>query len=173
MRDDCCAGDMNKTPSGAKKSGNNLVPPQIVRILILIVTVVALYMLARHFLVPASFGQYGWYRGNALQELRALPTSYAGRAACLECHADVAKKMDESSHKSIACESCHGPNQPHADDPTTTPLKIEDPRFCLRCHQANPSRPARFPQIDSAEHNAGKPCMECHLPHAPTDAPAK
>ena len=162
-----------KMPADGGPAEKNRLPPQVVRVILLTVFIMASYFVARHFLVPASFGQYGWYRGNALQELRVLPISYAGRAACVECHSDEAEKMSRSSHRSVSCESCHGPNHTHAEDPTESPSKIEDPRFCLRCHQAVFSRPAKFPQIEAAAHYSAQRCKECHPPHAPTDIPTK
>ncbi len=156
-------GTENRVPPG--------IPPQITRLILLTAAIVVSYFIARHFLVPESFGQYGWYRGNALRELSSLPVSYAGRDACAECHAEVVTKKAKSNHREVGCESCHGPNRAHADDPTITPAKIVDPRFCLRCHQTDPARPAKFPQIDAGEHNAGQTCMECHQPHSPMEAP--
>ena len=149
-----------------------LIPPQFTRLILLAVLIVASYFIARHFLVPASFGQYGWYRGNALQEATVRPIAYAGRIACVACHTEVADKTAKFSHAHLSCEACHGPNQAHADDPTLSPAKITNPRFCLRCHQANPSRPASFPQIEPATHNPEKTCRQCHQPHAPTEAPS-
>ena len=38
--------------------------------------------------VPESFGQYGWYRGDSVNELRNLPVNYAGSTSCggENCH---------------------------------------------------------------------------------------
>jgi predicted CXXCH cytochrome family protein len=98
--------------------------------------------------------------------------SFAGRAVCVECHTDEAAQLAKGSHARLSCEVCHGPNQAHADDQDVVPEKIKDPKFCLRCHQANPARPPKFPQIEPAEHNPAEACQKCHVPHAPTDAPA-
>ena len=38
-------------------------------------------------LVPSDFGVYGFYRAGALNDVKARPIAYAGRAACEECHA--------------------------------------------------------------------------------------
>ena len=46
-------------------------PPQIIRLVLLTIGIVCVYFTARFFLVPASFGQLGHYRGNALQEIAA------------------------------------------------------------------------------------------------------
>ena len=46
-------------------------PPQVFRIVLLAVGIVAAYSVTRYFLTPPSFRQYGWYRGAALTELAA------------------------------------------------------------------------------------------------------
>ncbi|HMX63330.1 MAG TPA: hypothetical protein PKD58_09710, partial [Candidatus Sumerlaeota bacterium] len=68
-------------------------PPQIVRLVLLTIGIVGSYLIARSFLTPASFGQYGWFRANAMGEIASLPRSYAGRKACAECHDDEQKKL--------------------------------------------------------------------------------
>ncbi|MFA6565003.1 MAG: multiheme c-type cytochrome [Verrucomicrobiia bacterium] len=141
------------------------------RLLLVTIAIVTTYFAARYFLVPPSFGQYGWYRADYLKEAAALPTTYAGAAACAECHDKVLAKLAKSKHKMVACESCHGAQGAHADDPSAKPAKITDGSFCVRCHAASPSRPEKFPQVNLAEHNAGTKCVECHSPHQPTEAP--
>ncbi len=148
-------------------------PPQILRLLILTLAIAGSYFSARAVLKPASFGQYGWYRGDALVELADRPINYAGKATCEDCHDEVVKVKSKSNHKSLSCESCHGPNAGHARDYSIETKKIKDPKFCLICHEANPSKPAKFPQIDPAEHFSDSKCVECHLPHAPSESPPK
>lgn len=131
------------------------------------------YFAARLVLVPSSFGKFGWYRGDSLKETMALPLAYAGAAACAECHADQAEKKSKGGHKTVACESCHGPLKAHADDPTALPPHITDRRFCLRCHEASPSRPEKFPQVNPVKHYEEELCTKCHRPHQPAEAPAK
>ena len=48
-----------------------------------------LFLLARGFLVPRSFGQYGHYRGTAIAEIAAHPIAFAGHQTCEACHSDV------------------------------------------------------------------------------------
>ena len=82
------------------------------------------------------------------------------------------KKRAKAKHRSISCETCHGPLQAHVEDPTTVkPTKITDPKFCTRCHERAPARPEKFPQVVLADHNPGQKCVECHSPHLPTEAP--
>jgi hypothetical protein len=145
-------------------------PPQLVRLLLLLVGIVSSYGVARYFLTPPSFGDYGWFRGEALVELRARPTVFAGKKACEECHSEQTAKLAKFAHKYLSCEACHGPRQEHAQDPD---VKKEVVAFshCLRCHEANPSRPKTHKQIVSREHYAGSKCIECHVPHAPSEVP--
>jgi hypothetical protein len=149
------------------------IPPQIVRLLALTVAIVVCYFTARHFLVPASFGQYGFFRGEALREIRALPVAYAGASACADCHADKMEKKSKGNHRGISCEACHGALNAHAENPAVKPPEIDGERFCLRCHRGDESRPEKFPQVDPAKHHAGKVCAECHQPHHPLPPPSK
>ena len=92
-------------------------PPQVFRIVLLAVGIVASYSVARYFLTPPSFGQYGWYRGAALAELATRDRVYAGKKACEECHSDEYQKLIKHEHKSLSCEGCHGPGEAHAENP--------------------------------------------------------
>jgi hypothetical protein len=145
-------------------------PPQIVRLVLLTVGIVGSYMVARFFLTPESFGQYGWYRGNALRERASLPRTYAGKKACTECHEDKGLQLAKFAHKTLSCEVCHGPGQEHVDN-FDVKLPVLTHGHCLRCHETNPSRPAWHKQIDPREHYPGDKCTECHVPHAPSEVP--
>ena len=48
-----------------------------------------LLLLLRAFFVPKSFGQYGHFRGDAIQEIAAKPVVYAGHQTCEGCHSDI------------------------------------------------------------------------------------
>jgi hypothetical protein len=144
-------------------------PPQILRLVLLTLGIVGSYMVARAFLTPPSFGEYGWYRGDALGEIASRTPVYAGKKACDECHSDILQKLDKDAHKTLSCEACHGVSRDHAGNPDITPIKLTG-SHCIRCHEANPSRPAWFKQIVVKEHYAGK-CSECHVPHQPNQVP--
>ncbi len=94
-------------------------PPQLFRIFLLAVGIVVVYSIARYFLTPPSFGEYGWYRGAALAELATRDRVYAGKKACEECHSDEYQKVMKHEHKGLSCEGCHGPGEAHAEDPRT------------------------------------------------------
>ena len=148
-------------------------PPQIVRLLLLTVAIVGSYLVARVFLTPQSFGQYGWYRGNALEELATRDRVFAGKKECEICHSEEFEKLLKHEHKTLSCESCHGPVQAHVDDPENERNKPDKGNAvaCLRCHEGNPSRPKWLKQINSKTHYTGEKCTECHVPHAPLEVP--
>ncbi len=147
-------------------------PPQILRILLLTLGVVGVYAVARTLLMPASFGERGWYRGEALEELAAIKPVYSGMKSCDECHTDILEQLAKGDHQVIACESCHGPSREHAGNPDLkTPRAEFTDNDCMHCHQSSPSRPAWLKQIEANEHFRGDRCVGCHLPHQPKEMP--
>ena len=147
------------------------IPPQITRLVLLTVGIVVAYCTARYFLTPASFGELGWYRANALGEQAAHARVYGGKASCDECHPDQLETLGKFEHKSLSCEGCHGPGQAHAEEPDAHRMAVLSYSHCVRCHEANPSRPKWHKQVDPKDHYAGSYCTECHLPHHPAEAP--
>jgi uncharacterized CHY-type Zn-finger protein len=127
-----------------------------------------LFLVVRAQIVPASFGQYGHFRGAALAEIRNHPITYAGRDACAMCHEDQVKVLSAAKHAGVACEACHGPLAKHADDPEKLKPVLPDTRvLCARCHEALSAKPKGFPQVVSKEHSGGEACKSCHQPHNP------
>jgi hypothetical protein len=158
-------------------------PPQITRLVLLTLGIVSSYLVARYFLTPSSFGEYGWYRGAALEELASRTPVFAGKKACEDCHADQSRKLAQGPHQTLSCEACHGVSGLHAENPfipagqeKEQPDNTENARvrrtgnYCLRCHEANPSRPDWFKQITLKDHYSGK-CADCHDPHQPNEVP--
>jgi hypothetical protein len=146
-------------------------PPQIFRLVLLLIGIVASYSTARYFLTPPSFRQYGWYRGEALTELRERDRVYAGKKGCEECHSDEYVKLNKGSHKTLSCEVCHGAGQAHVDDSKKENIDKSGFAACLRCHEANPSRPKWHKQIVTKDHYGAGKCTECHVPHSPAEVP--
>lgn len=144
-------------------------PPQITRLVLLTIGIVGSYLVARQLLTPASFGDLGWYRAAAITDIRSPEPEYGGKKLCAECHTEQAAKLAERGHKSLSCEGCHGASQNHALNPD---LKTAILNFshCVRCHEANPSRPSWHKQIESKAHFPGDACTDCHPPHDPLES---
>jgi len=143
-------------------------PQQIWRLLVVFGLLVAALVLARHFLIPKTFGEVGHYRAAAVDSIAARKVKYAGRETCAICHDDIARNHGGHRHAGLSCEVCHGSGAAHADAPSDVHLQTPRQRAqCLLCHAYDPSRPTGFPQIDPVAHNAPKPCVGCHNPHAP------
>lgn len=145
-------------------------PPQIVRLVLLTLGIVGVYLTAKSILTPPSFGEYGWYRAQALEEVAARAPVYAGKKACDECHSEVLQKLAKFEHKTLSCEACHGVSQAHVENPDVKVTTVPE-THCMRCHEANPSRPKWLRQITFKNHYTGQRCTECHTPHQPNEVP--
>jgi len=144
-------------------------PPQLKTLLPLLAVFVCLFLVARHFLVPESFGKYGHYRANSMDEIAALPIHYVGKDVCTDCHDTEAAKLASDLHKGLTCEVCHGPGSLHVEDAEKGILPKPGSReFCGTCHSLNPARRTEvINQIDTREHHPEKEnCIDCHNPHA-------
>jgi len=140
----------------------------VVKVAFLFAFAFAAFLLIRWWFLPADFGVYGFYRAGALDDNRAKPVHYAGRAACVDCHSDVVESRAGSRHEKIGCESCHGPLNAHvtgADE--KKPARPDTRATCIRCHTTKAGKPAGFPQVDVGEHAPEGACTECHQPHHP------
>lgn len=144
-------------------------PRQLIPLLIIGVVFIAALAVARHLLVPDTFGEYGHYRAAAADLNRDLPMTYAGSQVCGECHDDIVEMKAHSFHERLSCEICHGPALDHANLETDELPPIPRGReYCSRCHEYESARPTGFPQILTINHNPGLPCLDCHNPHDPT-----
>jgi len=144
----------------------------LLRVALIFAAGIIVFVLVRTVLVPRSFGEYGHYRGNAIAEIAAQPTAFAGHQACETCHSDVVDVKNKGKHAGVNCEACHGALATHADDPSALPAKLDTAVLCVRCHEVNGARPKGFPQIVAKEHNSAElPCETCHQPHSPLIVP--
>lgn len=138
------------------------------RFALVFLALVAVFLVARAVLTPEGFGTYGHYRAGALEDNRARPLTFAGRAACLDCHDDIAETKKAGKHAGIGCEACHGPLEAHVlDAATVIPEKPDHKTLCLVCHLENLAKPKGFPQIDPNDHAGDDKCGTCHNPHTP------
>lgn len=145
------------------KDAAHLIRPAIVFLALSVV-----FLLVRRAVVPASFGQYGHYRGSVLEELRKTPIRFAGQQACSDCHAEVVQARSKGRHQGVACETCHGPLNKHAMDPEALkPGKPVVTALCSSCHERDAAKPAFLKQVDTAEHAGGTSCQSCHNAHTP------
>ncbi len=145
-------------------------PTQLKTLIPLFGLFIVLFLVARHFLIPESFGKYGHYRADSIDEIGALPINYAGKSICIECHETEAEMLASDQHANLSCEVCHGPNAKHADDYEVKDFLIKDGSrlFCGRCHSMNTARnQGVIIQVDIKEHHPEKEnCIDCHNPHA-------
>ncbi len=145
-------------------------PVQLKTLLPLFAVFIIAFLVARHFLIPESFGKYGFYRADAIDEVALLPIKYAGKAVCIDCHTIEAEQLASDMHAGLSCELCHGPNAKHAEDYEVKEFLIKDGsrESCGRCHSLNLARKTEvIKQIDINTHHPLKEnCIECHNPHA-------
>jgi hypothetical protein len=144
-------------------------PPQVKRLVPLFAIFIGLFLLARYLLIPDSFGEFGHYRGNSIQENADFTLHYAGKDACAECHDDMAADIASDAHAGISCESCHGPGLDHATYADSIGINKPSGReFCSLCHSVNQARRADVvKQIDLSDHNVDNDCIDCHNSHKP------
>ena len=144
-------------------------PLHLKRLLLTGVVIVSLFLLLKHALTPVSFGQYGHYRGNSMNEIAALPVHYTGNMSCVPCHDSIATVKGEGYHSDLSCEGCHGAAYKHIENPKTEKLVKPDSReFCGTCHSLNVARPEKaITQQNIKEHHTGDKCVKCHNPHQP------
>jgi cytochrome c553 len=142
-------------------------PKHVARLLTLLGVGLVLALIARHFLIPDSFYRFGHYRANAVPEIAAKEPVFQGSGYCEGCHSDRHAEWSANNHKSVACETCHGPAKGHPDS-GKLPIPGDTVALCTLCHEAMPGRPQTQPQIVLAQHDPGKQqCVTCHNPHAP------
>lgn len=151
----------------------------VFRAILVLVAVMAVVTIGRGFLVPASYGEFGHYRGdNVKEQMNVRAPRHGGVASCAACHAAQATKRAAGGHKTVSCEVCHGPLSLHVKDGQRTAAMPVDRSYllCARCHRKVPARPDKFPQVVLDQHLQeqqpgsaveGKVCLDCHDPHSP------
>ena len=140
----------------------------LVRMAGLFLVGITAFVVLRWLMVPADFGEFGHYRAGALRDNMARPIVYAGQAACVECHPDVAEVRAKGRHALVACEACHGALAAHASNPDgAKPVRPDPRKTCIICHTASISKPKSFPQVVPAEHAPEGACAACHAVHSP------
>ncbi|MCK5837338.1 MAG: hypothetical protein KAH09_08740 [Desulfobacula sp.] len=137
-------------------------------------------LLFKKLLLPDSFGNYGYYRADAINEAALVLIRHGTNKSCFTCHAHEAKNHKKGRHQTISCEFCHGTYADHvADGKKIAPLPVKKEKeittLCLRCH--NTEIKARHEEVIKTvampnhlkdqnvklTHN----CNQCHYVHAP------
>jgi len=168
-------------------------PQQIKRLIIVFTIFIVLFLIIQQVLKPSSFGVFGHYRANAIQENTVRELHYAGSAKCSKCHDDIHFDKSLGFHAKLKCEVCHGPGLKHAlyadkykgkDLPDSLILyKPDNRKDCAVCHQKNAARikilfdtvdNSMIKQVNTMKHNLVDKntkeelkCIECHNPHQP------
>lgn len=149
----------------------------VLRPLWLAIGVVAVILVARHFMVPDDFGVHGpsftynFYRASNVPEWKAFPVKYQGRESCVECHEDNVQSLNASPHAPIECENCHGPAVGHPDEVELLPIE-RSREHCLRCHAAldyPQTARSELPNVRDRTHRRRRECASCHYPHDPRE----
>jgi len=145
------------------------IPPQLKRLGLAFAIFISAFLIIRQFLVPKTFGQYGFYRGASLEENEQFPVKYAGKKVCFDCHQDIDDLKQQDVHSEISCETCHGPGKMHSENGDITILEKPVSReSCGICHSKNAAKQQNaIYQVNLKEHNVKKKCIECHNPHQP------
>lgn len=152
-------------------------PKHIFRLLVLVAVFAIVAFAAKKFLAPASFYQYGHYRGNAVAEIASKIPKLQGSASCESCHKEAYAEWTAGIHRKATknnviqglvvkngpnCEVCHtGPagNHPSRE---AMPLSIED-RVTTITHK-HVDHPADVPgrNLMLNAQDMRSVCLNCH-----------
>jgi cytochrome c553 len=141
-------------------------PKHVVRLVSLIAALLVITVIARWFLIPETFYEFGHFRAASVSEIAALEPVYQTASYCQGCHSERHAQWSASNHKSVTCETCHGPAKGHPQN-GKLPIPADSVRLCTLCHEATAGRPPVQPQVQVAQHAGGQQCAACHNPHSP------
>ena len=150
------------------------------RVLLVFVAIISLVVIGKILITPDSWGEYGYFRGDYIDEEAQKTMKYGTNISCVECHEEVYELKHKSSHKRLSCEICHSAVSDHVRDNkkfADMPTKQGDPQveMCLNCHKKIEGRPEKFPMIDHKNHldkhnvKSTHSCDQCHTVHAPLE----
>lgn len=152
------------------------------RIIILFVIVAALYIPIKWLFTPASFNEYGHFRGDAITEEAAIVPRHMTNESCSSCHEYEFENLINGLHNTLSCEFCHGPYIDHiSDNKKTAPLPVKEGNeitvLCLRCHNNNiMARPKDMiktiimpDHLRNQQVSETHSCNQCHYVHAPLE----
>ena len=152
----------------------------VFRIILILIVVGVVGVAVRAMVLPKSFGEFGHYRGDAIEDEINRPIRNGTNASCLVCHPYIREMHLEGVHHTVSCEFCHGPAADHVKDGkviANLPKKEgkEIKTLCLRCHnqiiRARPKESIKMvsmPQHLEEKHvRIDHNCNQCHNVHAP------
>ncbi len=149
----------------------------IFRLLLSFIIFVGIFLLIQDYLTPESFGKYGHYRANSIDDNKLYTPQFKGEEKCASCHEEIYNLKSETVfveedeyilHSNLKCETCHSPKIDAKTACEVMPPKFESTRkMCAQCHSLNASRKNKIKMIDLTDHYTDKNCIECHNPHKP------
>jgi len=143
-------------------------PRHIQRLLLILAASAIAAIFAKAYFTVDSFGLFGHYRADSVEEIAAQQPKYQGVAYCRQCHLQRVAFWSQGKHQGVKCEICHTAAAGH---PTRRklPVPADTVSLCGSCHEAMPSRPAAsIKQVVITSHMGDQACIECHTPHSPT-----
>lgn len=136
---------------------------------LLILVLIAVFIVPRVIPIPAVLADFGFHKMKAEENMEtwaSLPVQYIGPSVCTNCHQDKHNLWLIGTHRTINCETCHGPAKAHLE--TGAPEVLDTSRgLCALCHAELISRPANFPQVNMETMGGDAECVTCHDPHDP------
>lgn len=141
-----------------------------IRVGLFFVVVIFAFIIVQQLSIPKSYGAYGSYRGDNVQEWVSMSPQFSasGSLTCSTCHGDKIALKDLGPHTTVGCESCHLAAGKHIlATSEVKPVKDSTKEACLSCHAKQAARPETIGQIDESQHNFGMQCINCHDPHSP------
>ncbi len=151
------------------------------RLLLVFAGIIALVVIGRMIILPDSWGEYGYYRGDYVDEEASRAMVYGTNDSCRNCHEEVYDMKRAGVHKRLSCEICHAPVSEHVLNDkkfADMPVKKGEPQreLCLTCHQSAQGRPETFAMIQFPKHledqkvKTTHECNRCHTVHAPLES---
>jgi cytochrome c553 len=141
-------------------------PKHVARLLLLLGALLVVAIIVQQLLTDPSFYRFGHYRADSVAEIASREPAFKTAQYCKDCHGERHAQWSANSHKSVACETCHGPAKGHPQN-GKLPIPADTVKLCTLCHESMPGRPRAQPQIVVLQHAGGQQCIACHNPHAP------
>jgi cytochrome c553 len=154
------------------------VPKHIQRLILILGVFVVLFVAAKLYFPPKSFGVYGHYRADSVEDIAVKQPAYLKSDSFAGKYPAEFTTWSEGIHKVVKCQICHtsvGPaaamaslvGDASASGTAGLPPAPDSRHLCVKCHEKIAGRPDYMPQIDVDSHSKGQECIACHNPHSP------